>query len=113
MREIDRLKSELAEAVKNSQEYKNYSICKGLLAGKPDLERTVNEIRRQNFEFQNSEDFDDSFDAINDISRRFECVSAEDVANDFLKAELCLCRMVQDICKTIIEDIDFNLDFLK
>jgi len=113
MREIDRLKSELAEAVKNSEEYKNYSICKGLLAGKPDLERTVNEIRRQNFEFQNSEAFDNSFETIDEICHKFEYVSSQEVANDFFKAELCLCRMVQDICKTIVEDIEFNLDFLK
>ena len=113
MSEIDRLKFELAEAVKNSEEYANYRKCKYLLAQNPDLECNVDKMRQQNFEFQNSEDFDNPFDTINDINRRFECVSTQDVANDFLKAELCLCRMVQDICKTIIEDIDFNLDFLK
>ena len=113
MSEIDRLKFELAEAVKNSEEYANYRKCKYLLAQNPDLECNVDKMRQQNFEFQNSEDFDNSLDTLNDISRRFEYVSTQEVANDFLKAELCLCRMVQDICKTIIEDIDFNLDFLK
>jgi len=113
MREIDRLKCELAEAVKNSEEYENYLKCKGLLAGKPDIERTVDEMRRQNFEFQNSEGFDNSSEAIDEICHRYESVSAQDVANEFLNAETCLCRMIQDICKTIIEDIDFNLDFLK
>ena len=113
MREIDRLKYELAEAVKNSEEYENYVKCKRLLAGKPDIERSVGEMRQQNFEYHNSEGFDNSFEAIDEMSRRFEYECSQDVANDFLKAELCLCRMVQDICKTIIEDIDFNLDFLK
>jgi len=113
MRDVDRLKYELAKAVRSSEEYLNYLKCKKLLAEKPDIERTVDEMRRQRFEFQNSEDYDNSFEAIEDINRRFENVSSQDVADDFLKAELCLCRMVQDICKTIIEDIDFNLDFLK
>ena len=113
MREIDRMKFELAEAVKKSEEYINYIKCKNLLAEKPDIERSVNEMRRQNFEYQNSEDFDDSFEAIDDLNHKFEYECSQDVANNFVKAELCLCRMVQDICKTIIEDIDLNLDFLK
>ena len=113
MRDIDRLKYELAEALKSSEEYLNYKKCKDLLAEKPDIERSVDDMRRQTFELQNSEGFDNSFEAIDDFSRRFEIECSQDVANNFLKAELCLCRMVQEICKTIIEDIDFNLDFLK
>ena len=113
MSEIDRLKNELAEAVKNSEEYLNFIECKRLLAENPETQRTVDEMRRQNFEFQNSEGFDNSSEAIDEICHRYESVSAQDVANEFLNAETCLCRMIQDICKTIIEDIDFNLDFLK
>jgi len=113
MSEVDRLKCELAEAVKNSEEYENYKKCKDLMDGKPDIERTVNEMRREKFEFQNSEGVDNSFEAIDDLNRRFEFECLQDAAKDFLKAELGLCRMVQDICKTVIEDIDFNLDFLK
>jgi len=113
MSEIDRLKNELAEAVKNSEEYLNFIDCKNSLAENPDTQRIVDEMRRKNFELHNSEGFDNPFDTIDDISRKYEYVDAQDVASDFLKAELCLCRMVQDICKTIIEDIDFNLDFLK
>jgi len=113
MSEIDRLKNELAEAVKNSEEYVDFIECKRLLAENPETECAVDEMRRKNFELHNSEGIDDSFDTIDDIRRKYEYVGAQDVAGDFLKAELCLCRMVQDICKTIIEDIDFNLDFLK
>ena len=113
MSEIDRLKNELAEAVKNSEEYLNFIGCKNLLAENLDIQRAVDEMRRQNFELHNSEEFVDSFDTIEDSNQKFEYVGTQDLANNFLKAELCLCRMVQDICKTIIEDIDFNLDFLK
>jgi len=113
MSEIDRLKNELAEAVKNSEEYLNFIECKRLLAENPETQRVVDEMRRKNFELHNSEEFDNSFDTIDDINRKYEYMGTQDIANDFLKAELCLCRMVQDICNTIIEDIDFNLDFLK
>ena len=113
MRDIDRLKNELAEAVKNSEEYTNFIRYKRLLNENPALERSVNELRQQTFKFQNEDVTSDSFEEIGDIRRRFEYVHSQDLANDFLKAELCLCRMVQDICNTIVEDIDFNLDFLE
>lgn len=113
MRDVDRLKYEMAEAVKNSEEYASYKYYRDLLGEKPDVERSVDEMRRLIFQFQNSEDFDKTFEEINDIRRRFDYERTQDLANDFLKAELCLCRMIQDICKTIVEDIDFDLDFLK
>lgn len=113
MREIDRLKFELAEAVRNSEEYTNYIYYKNLLAENPTLERSVNELRLQTFKFQNMEDTSDTFEEISEIRRRFEYVRTQDLANDFLNAELCLCRMVQNIYKAIIEDIDFDLDFLQ
>lgn len=113
MREIDRLKNELKVAVRNSEEYENYLYYKNLLAENPALEHSVNELRRQTFNFQTSENLGNSYEAIDDIRRRFDYVRSQDLANDFLKAELCLCRMVQDICKSVIEDIDFDLDFLE
>jgi len=49
MSEIDRLKNELAEAVKNSEEYVNFIECKRLLAENPETECAVDEMRRKNF----------------------------------------------------------------
>lgn len=113
MRDIDRLKYELAEAVRDSEEYQNYLYYKKLLDEKPDIRRSVDEMRSLIFQFQNSDDLNKSFEEIDDIRRRFDYERTQNLANDFLKAELCLCRMIQDICKTVVEDIDFDLDFLK
>jgi len=36
----------------------------------------------------------------------------QNMVNRYLLAEVCLCRMVQDICRTVVDAIDFDLDFL-
>lgn len=113
MREVDRLKNELAQAVKNSEEYAEYLHYKNMLNQKPELEKAVNEIRRLNYEFHNSDDLKNSIHEIDDMKQKLDYVHENHLANDYLKAELCLCRMIQDICNNIIEDIELDLDFLK
>ncbi|MFR7775561.1 MAG: hypothetical protein ACLU3H_11515 [Lachnospira pectinoschiza] len=36
----------------------------------------------------------------------------QDMVNRYLLSEVCLCRMVQDICRTVVETIEFDVDFL-
>lgn len=110
--DTERLSKELATALKGSEEYKSYQFYRQLLQDNPDLEREVNELRKQNFELQNS-DIEDGYEAVEDIRRRFEYVRSNDLANDFLIAESSFCRMVQNTLNSIITEIDFNVDFLK
>ena len=112
MRNVDKLKIELKQAIIDSDEYKEYLHYKAMIEKKPDLMRSVNELRRQNFELQNAEYVEDMYQAVDDMRERFDYVYEQGIVRCFLNSELCLCRMIQDICKEIIQDVDFDLDFL-
>lgn len=113
MDEVNRLKYELSNAVKNSKEYNDYLYYKNLLNQNPELKYLVNEIRALNFEFYNSDNKDNSILEDENIRHKYEYVCSQEIANRYLRAEFNLCQMVQDICNTIIEDIEIDLDFFK
>lgn len=113
MRDVDRLKEELAEAVKNSDEYKDFIRCRNALEENPQLKNSVNELRKYSYLLQNTETEKDLFDDITEVRHTFEYVHSQNMANDYLRAELCLCRMVQDICNSIVKEIEIDLDFMK
>lgn len=113
MERIDELKEEIKEAILTSDEYKEYKKLDNYIKTKPDLKRAVDEFRRENFRLQYSDDVEDVLSATEDLNRRFEDVRQQTMVNRYLTAEMCLCRMVQDVCLSIVEAIDFDMDFLQ
>lgn len=109
---IDGLAAELSQAILDSEEYKNFLRCRAELSKNPQLYQAVNELRRHNFEIQNSESVPDMYDEVVKLYDRYAYVRTSIVANQFLRAELSICRMIQDIQRTLLTDIDFDVDFL-
>lgn len=113
MGRMDELKEEIKEAILTSDEYKEYKKLDNYIKAKPDLKRAVDEFRRENFRLQYSDDVEDVLSATGDLNKRYEDVRQQTMVNRYLTAEMCLCRMVQDICLSIVEAIDFDMDFLQ
>ena len=131
MQRIEQLKLELSKAIKESPEYiLNHTaqtdlrqqisvdhilsshICISIIDKDPNLKRSIDEFRRQNFDIQNSGKVDDIFAAQEDLNNRYADMRRQDMVNRYLLSEVCLCRMVQDICRTVVETIEFDVDFL-
>ena len=47
------------------------------------------------------------------MNKKYEYIRYQECASRFLNAEMCLCRLVRDICFSVADAIDFNMDFLK
>lgn len=109
---VDELAEQLAAAVLESEEYKNFLRCRTEIKKNPQLYQAVNELRRHNFQLQNSEDVVDMYDEVTKIYDRYAYIRTNIVANQFLRAELSMCRMIQDIQRKLLEDLDFDVDFL-
>ena len=114
MRKIDMLKEELQQAIRESDEYKEYKRLEEQIKHNPDIKRTVDELRRNNFELQyNSEDSSEYLRLSEELNKKYEYVRYQECASRFLNAETCLCRLVRDICFSVADAIDFDMDFLK
>lgn len=112
MSRIEQLKRELTVALRESDEYKEYRELADYISRYPDLKRQVDELRRENFYYQTSDDIQDPISATEQLNERFADIRRQPMVNRYLSAEMCLCRMVQDICLAVVGAVDFDMDFL-
>lgn len=107
--QLDKASREYVRAIKATQIYANYrrQLCR--IKQQPEIYKKVNEFRRQNYEIQNTGQVDELFDKIDAFEREYEKFRENPLVDDFLKAELALCRMMQKIDIYITEELDFDM----
>lgn len=110
MNYIDEKTESLIHAVKESAEYKEYQRMRELVHLEPEKERAIHEFRRRNFELHRQRDVD-LYSEMDRLEKEFAPLRAEPYVNEYLSAELAVCRMVQRINFRLMEEIEFDLGF--
>ena len=95
-----------------SREYVYYTKCLSELQQEPELYAEVNELRRVNFELQNSNSNNMSYEQYAQISARITNLRKNPLVSRFLNSEIGVGRLVSNIYRQVIEDIELDLDFL-
>ncbi len=113
MNRVEELTEQLKIAILESPEYKEYKSLEDYMKRQPDLKRAVDEFRKLNFMYQYSDETGDVINETLSLNERFEDVRRQPQVDRYLSAEMCLCRMMQEICITLFGCLDFNMDFLK
>ncbi|MBQ8304884.1 MAG: YlbF family regulator [Blautia sp.] len=102
--EIERSTWELLQEIRESAVYRTYRQEEERLAADPALRERVKQFRGANFHLhQGGSDVD--------MQRVYEeSASLQKIpqVNAYLEAELALCRLVQKVCRTLTEGIDFD-----
>ncbi len=110
---IDIKTEELVQAILASEEYREYLECFAKIKEQPELYERVGDYRKRNFELQNMDVNDNMFDEVMRFQMENSAIRKNALVNQFLKAELSVCRMLQDIIRTISDNVDLDIDFLK
>lgn len=97
-----------AKAIKETDTYKKYYEQLERLKKYPKQYQKVNEFRQKNFEIQNTTGKDELFDKMDEFEREYEEFREDPVVDDFLRAELAFCRMMQEIVLYITEAVEFE-----
>ena len=114
MSRVEELTKELTEAITDSCEYKRFKEFESEVMKRPDLKRALDDFRRENFRMQYSEDTGDVLSATRKYSdEQIADIRKQPEVEGYLAAEMELCRMVQEICMSVVEAVDFNMDFLQ
>ena len=108
MERINKATEYLIKAIRESDSYKNYEVQKEKVKRVPDLKRKIDEFRQQNFVLQNNVEAEQLFDQVDVFGREYEDFTEIPLVNDFLEAELDLCRLLQEVNLRITESIDFD-----
>lgn len=94
--------------IKETEVYKKYREQLEKLKEDPQQFERVNEFRRRNFEIQNTTQKDELFDKMNAFEEEFEKFRENSLVDDFLRAELAFCRMMQEVNLYITEAVNFE-----
>lgn len=94
--------------IRKSDIYNEYNFQKEKLKKQPILFDKVAEFRQRNFELQSSAQGDDLLEKLDAFEKEFEEFRANPLVDDFLRAELAFCRMMQEVNVRITAELDFE-----
>ena len=109
---IDIKTEELVQAILASEEYREYLECFAKIKEQPELYERVGDYRKRNFELQNMDVTDNMFDEVMRFQMENAGIRKNELVNEFLKAELSVCRMLQGITRVIADSVELDTDFL-
>ena len=96
------------KAIRDTAVYQKYREQLERLKRNPEQYQKVNEFRRRNFEIQNTAQKDELFDKMDAFEQEFEKFREDPVVDEFLRAELAFCRMMQEVNLYITEAVNFE-----
>lgn len=96
------------EEIRQSDIYKEYNFQKEKLKKQPALFERVGEFRKRNFDLQSNTQGDDLLAKLDAFEKEFEEFRANPLVDDFLRAELAFCRMMQEVNVQITAELDFE-----
>ena len=96
------------EEIKKSNIFIEYNIQKEKIKKHPDLFERVKEYRKINYELQSGSQAEELFDKLDAFEKEYEKFRENPLVDDFLRAELAFCRMIQEINSKLMAELDFE-----
>lgn len=104
---------DLIASVKSSKTYREYREAKEKVERDPLKKRQLDKYRTKIYEIQNSYGGSDLYNSVDRIEQESEEFRSDPEVDQFLTAELALCRMIQYVNLTLIDELDFDMEFVK
>ena len=108
--EIMEATKKFAAVIRESDTYREYLDQREKIKKQPELYDKVNEFRQRNFDLQNEYDSEDLFDRMEAFEQEYMKFRENPLVEDFLRAELAFCRMMQEVNILITAEIDFEYE---
>lgn len=108
---IEAALEQLVRAMKNSEEYIRFRQAEAKVAEFSGLQQRIDEFRNSWYALQSS-GAEDLFEQIDRVEEQHADLRENPYVQEFLAAELGLCRMFQQVNWTIMQNLDFDTGFL-
>ena len=106
--EIMEAAKKFAAIIQETDTYKEYYNQREKVKKQPELYDKINEYRQRNFDLQNESDSEDLFDRMEAFDQEYAKFRENPLVDDFLRAELAFCRMMQEVEILLAAEIDFE-----
>ena len=98
-----------ADQIMTSDTYRQYYYQREKIKKQSELYDKVNEFRQRNFDLQNQTDGEDMLDRVEAFEQEYEKFRENPLVDDFLRAELAFCRMMQEVYVLLADEVDFEV----
>ena len=112
MNQINEALEGLIQAIWEGEEYKSYQEIRAKVHEQPELEQKIHAFRKKNYEVQNLTDERSLYDRMDNLEREGTEFRKDPLVNEYLRAELAICRLFQRINWEIVKKMDFDLGFV-
>lgn len=99
----------LLSVIKKTEVYREYKKQEEIIREAPELLERVDQFRADNFRLQNEAGSDNLFHVAEQIFKESAELRRIPEVNAYLDAELALCKMMQTICRELIEGINVHV----
>ena len=106
--EIMEAAKKFAAIIQETDTYKEYYNQRERVKKQPELYDKINEFRQRNFDLQQESDSEDLFDRMEAFDQEYAKFREDPLVDDFLRAEVAFCRMMQDVEILLAAEIDFE-----
>lgn len=113
MDEITENLRNLVKAIKNSKEYIEYITAQKELEKDPAKKAKVDAYRNRQFYIQNNYTGAQMYQNLDTLFEETMNFREDEQIDDFLRKELALCRVVQKVGLTVVEELNFDIDFIE
>ena len=97
MENIQRCVETLIEEIRQGETYQKYIRCERKLHEHPELLKKIDEMRVAAYRLHNGEGSGDIYTQIEQYEQKFHEYRKNPLVNEFLEAELDVCKMMQQI----------------
>lgn len=108
-----KLAAQLSNELKNSKEYIYYTECLEELKKDSMLYQAVCDLRRENFQMQNSDSNCVNYEQYSMLSAKNTNLRKNPVVSRFINAEIGMGRLITDIFRQIVDGVEMDIDFLE
>lgn len=99
--------------IKNSTEYKQYTLAMQKVKENQELYQAMNSFRRRNYELQSYDDGVNRYQEIHNLALEYEKVLRHPIVNEFLVAEQIISRKMEQVYETIVEGLEFDYSYME
>lgn len=107
-KKIDTCTTNLIQVIQNSREYRQFQEISSKVNAEPELRERINTFRKLVYDVQNSNEPLDMYAEQERLCREYEEFRKNPLVDEFLKAELRVCRVVQYVMERIATEIDLD-----
>lgn len=106
MRNMDEAIQEFINAIKGTKEYLDYTGEKNKVKQFPELKMQIDEYRRRSYELQSNDEI--ALQTMEQFEEEYADFRGIPMVEDFLAAELALCRLMQKVNLKVTESLEFE-----